>query len=1443
MAGQTYQVNYIVNVDATNAQSAINSFKRAVASMDKATKPLLDLQNKVRGLVETMSTLNRGKYSVKIDTRPATQKIGKLIRALQMAKSEVQQLNAMGVTLGATNTRGGTTTTATRTAASTRGNTAIVSTGGSKGASNKSSRSRNTGASANRARAYRSTPYQVPKNLGYKLLGPTPLPNNGGMAIDMLKGMGIAYGIAGIGTLVSNIVEQSVEYDNAMTTVKNILKSHDTGADFGNRFAAMTQTVRDVGMKTKFKVTEVADAAKFLSMAGLDLDAIQQSIRSIADIALVGDTDLGLTADLVTNIMTAYNINPDKMRNAADIMTNTFTMSNTTLTEIAEAYKYAASLLSAGDVPFEEATAAIGVLGDAGIKGSQAGTTMRTIMANIVNPTKKQQAAWNAIGIKLKDSNGKQKDLLDIFKELNNADLGVDAFYKIFHKTAASGAAALAAHVDKWDKIYLENFTSGGLTRQLAEEKQNTIQGLWAQLTSVFTDQGVTAFDSIQGVIKGYLKSAIDWLDPKKNPDAQKVFKRIADTLVEFFEMLKDASKWFIWFFDNFGYFIKLWAKFQIMIWPVVKAVTALKSVFLGLMGLKKVALTISGLSTALFKLGATSGILSKSWLFLGAPKAGKNANRVLSGAAGGAALGVASDGKKGASGAPMTPFGFAAGTSLLPGLSAKQYAKAARGLNLARPHASMQGYFLNNVDNPGREAEVAVWNKGILAEREKEDKAARAQYRRDRKKFNRRVRNMQFKNGAMGMGSMALGMAGVALGANTFMREDKSTYDYLAGGLYTAAGIAATAGPVGLAVGAVLAAGGVIADFAAAAERVAKVGAQLRSFTQSHQLLDGALTSGNTRTEKYLEFVWRKNYDINDLIQRRVELMKELLGIESSQVVTTNDVGNQMFKDMYDKFYSADSPTGSDKAAQKAADLFNHYADQYGIYITKEDGDWTYVDANRNHIKFNNPDGTSDTNDAVMYDVAAAMELLHGQYRSKIIGENQKRAAEMLYGQASAEDIANWQNAFTATYGPNSWGGKTRPNEWNEDTDVAKHWTGEEIAQSYMGSQLLWLSMSQIVTAQNAILDFKKKLENKTLTESDVVNVLRWGDNTILGQTLADYDPGNIAKWFSHLGYQGNGKWQDPTGMNSPEIMAQTTAGQMQRLLEAIQKLGLEADPSTQALQSYAKTILTLAQAFTGQGEELSGSYNGEIKELNGQKWRWNAATKNWELLDDNGQPKRIAENIEEMSNSMYGLLQATNDFNSHFTPPSWWNLPLSEYNYSIVDHAIASTSPINPGTNLSPMQQFARRLGVDYNPVTDSFQRSSNQPRIPIFTTGKESLPKSEDIHFIGPKLPNESKVVAMDSKQFGKAMSNDKKNNSTTTDNTHSYGTSSSDYKSHMKERAVPKQININIQNLMNVDKVDMTNKDNVAVIKRLKQEVAYALVEAASDGTMMLNGLTN
>lgn len=1396
MTGQTYQVNYIVNVDAANAQSAINSFKRAVASMDKATKPITDLQRKVRGLVETMSALNRGKYSVKIDTRPATQKIGKLIRALQMAKVEVQQLNAMGVTLGGV---GNKKKTASRTVA-----TAAPIGGSSSRTRTAPSRSSSTTTAA--TRHYATSVMRHPTNLGYKLWGPTPLPNNGGMAIDMLKGMGIAYGIAGAGMLVSEVVNQAAEYDNAMKTVENILKSHDTAENFAGRFAQMTQVVRNVGMKTKFKVTEVADAAKFLAMAGFNVNDIQQAISPIADIALVGDTELGKTADLVTNIMTAYNIEPNKMRNAADIMTNTFTMSNTTLTEIAEAYKYAASLLSAGEVSFEEATAAIGVLGDAGIKGSQAGTTMRTIMANIANPTKKQRAGWEDIGISLTDKNGQRKDILQIFQELHDKNLDVDAYYRIFHKTAASGAVALATHADKWEKVYLENFLAGGMTRRLAEEKQNTFQGLWAQLVSVFTDQGVTAFNGVQGALRGWMKMAINWMDPNKNPDAQKVFKEVANSLMEFIQILIDASKWFVWFFDKFGGLVKTWAKFQLMIWPVVKAVTALRSVFLGLLGLRKVGAVMVGLAGAFTKLGRAATV----------------ATAVMPYGAGAAA-----------GSAPMSPFGFAAGMAGFAPLSYKQYIKASKGLDLSRPHASTSGYYLNRIDNLGREAEVAAWNSGVYQARQAEDAAALKRYKQNQKTFNKRVRNMQIRNGLKGFGKMGVGAAGMMLGMHQMTKENANGWDVASGGLFAAAGMAAmVGGPIGWIAAAGLALGGLGASLASFNQNLNALSGFVNDFSNSHQLLDGVLLNGNTRTERYLEFVWRKNYDINDLIQRRIELMKELLGIETPNATTTKDVGNETYKTMYEKFYAADSIWGSRGAASRAADLFNKYGQEFGLSVYNYGGDWYYRDANGKDIRFANPNGSSDTNDAVMYDVAAALELLHGQYRSKIMDENQHRLAQILYGKATAEDAKNWRDTFAATYGPASWATLIRPDQWNEDTDVAKYWSGEDIAKSYMGAQLLWKSMYQMVEAQNAIADFKEKLAAGNLTENDVVRALRWGDYDVLGQTLADYNPNDVTSWFRNMGYAGDGIWRDPSGRETPEVMAQTAAGQMQRLLESIQKLGLEADPSTQALQTYANTLLTLAQSFMGSNEALSGSHDGEIKELNGQKWRWNATTRQWVLIDDNNQPAQISQGLVDMSNNMNTLLTTVQNVNEQWPTLVPTVYPInSNWGYN-------SNSPYNWGTDNNNLTTN----GLLLNTLTNT---NPKQPFSwwPLWNNGNNLFTPQKTYRTIG---------VTMTPQQMGNAVAKPHAPGvHTPTGNNHKKGTNqggrtgtrTSDYKSHQKERAIPKQININIQNLMKVDSIDMTNENNVAIIEKLKEKVAYALYEAAADGTMMLNGLSN
>lgn len=106
---------------------------------------------------------------------------------------------------------------------------------------------------------------------------------------------------------------------------------------------------------------------------------------------------------------------------------------------------------------------------------------------------------------------------------------------------------------------------------------------------------------------------------------------------------------------------------------------------------------------------------------------------------------------------ASVSPLGIVAGMMGLPSLSYKQYIKAGKGLDLSRPHASTSGYYLNNIDNFGRDAEVAAWNSGVYANRQAEDKSALNRYKQNRKAFNRRVRNLQIRNGLGSLGKWVL--------------------------------------------------------------------------------------------------------------------------------------------------------------------------------------------------------------------------------------------------------------------------------------------------------------------------------------------------------------------------------------------------------------------------------------------------------------------------------------------------------------------------------------------------------------------------------------------------------------------------------------------------------------------------------------------------------------
>lgn len=1132
------------------------------------------------------------------------------------------------------------------------------------------------------ARSFQPKPSQYwpasPNNLGYKLLGPTPLPNNGGMIVDMMKGMGIAYGIAGAMQAVGEVVSQSVEYDNLMTTVQNILLSHDNRPNFTERFKNMENVVRSVGKATKYTVTEVADAAKFLAMAGLELEDINQAIRPIADIALIGDTELGETADMVTNIMTAYHMKSYEMRRAADIMTNTFTMSNTTLTEIAESYKYSAAILSAAGVDFGESTAAIGILGNAGVKASQAGTTMRTIMANLINPTKKQRQAWKDIGI---DPTG--KGMMEVFMELNRANVSADKFFKLFHRTAAQGAVSLAKEVDRWNEIVIENFLSEGLSSRLAEKKKNTVQGLWAQMTSTFMDEGVKAFNRFQSPLKNWIKGVRDYMLSEEGANKIQSF---ADTVADFGKTAYSGFKWLIGLFDQFGWFIKQWAKFQLTIWPVVKALSALKSVYLALQ--------------------AYRGIV------------GSGANAIRSYIYGSDGVGSVSrikgeDGK-------MIPMKDARGRvmynspiSWLPQLT----------------EDDMKSSFLKNKPRlRGRELPANFFMDYTKEQRrEYYRRYFKNKYLNDMKAWQRKAMAVQAWNGAKGLGTMALGGAGMMVGMNKIFSGENFGENF-AGVMYSLAGIAAMTGQWWAAAGLAVAGGvsDIIGSISAASEAMDK----LIENSQRLKVVNGITSNADDPTQRYFEYVYTRNKDINALVEERIRLTKQLLGIQNGDISQADSMFAESKKFYNDKFVHwyqfGDRETLREALGKTLMSLGSDRMYTVGgrghmLYIQEKDG-W-------------NQTMTFSSTEKLENSIIAA-DVLNKQLKPQLIEKFTTELNKMVLAGKPYEEIQEYAQTFLKAYDPAYIEGLISPANMKK----GEIWTGERMMKDELAMTVLYDNLKKVVDeslsrvkgyaeyieAREAAKNSQEELAKlKAITPSEVLDAIISipGSTGLVAETYKKFLDAsgnlNMDEWLRTYSLY-DGRFHPENG-ESVETVMRVALKSATAFIKIIKQLGLAtADASKPMIEAHNKlmtqAIIQMGLINNGKLDNNGNLEDGATAVVEGEKYTYNKDKRLW----------------------VSGFIGAK-------------------------DYSTMSK------------EEMATKLA-------DEINKDNDNP--------------------LGTGIPNPSAY--------------------------------SSEYKSNYRNNsAAPKQVIVNIENLMNVESVDLSKPDNQMAVTDIKQQLTQALVDVVHD----------
>lgn len=214
-----------------------------------------------------------------------------------------------------------------------------------------------------------------------------------------------------------------------------------------SEFALLNEKAKELGATTRFTASDVAGAMQFMAMAGLQASTIYRGVESALTLAAAGNMDLAESADIVTNIMTGMGLQASELNRAVDVLTKTFTSTNTNLTQLGAAFKYAAPISATAGVEFEEVAAALGLMGNAGVQASMAGTSMRGILQRLLDPTKEAQEVIKRLGLEIYESDGRMKSLVEIVAQLEpvmqKGASGVSDLATVFGARPFQGMAAL----------------------------------------------------------------------------------------------------------------------------------------------------------------------------------------------------------------------------------------------------------------------------------------------------------------------------------------------------------------------------------------------------------------------------------------------------------------------------------------------------------------------------------------------------------------------------------------------------------------------------------------------------------------------------------------------------------------------------------------------------------------------------------------------------------------------------------------------------------------------------------------------------------------------------------------------------------------------------------------------------------------------------------------
>jgi TP901 family phage tail tape measure protein len=322
---------------------------------------------------------------------------------------------------------------------------------------------------------------------------------------------------AAVGGLATAAVKVASDFDSAMSQVAAV-----SGAT-GKELDALRDKAREMGSKTKFSASEAAEAMNYMAMAGWKTGDMLDGIEGIMNLAAASGEDLATTSDIVTDALTALGLSAADSGHFADILAAASSNANTNVSMMGETFKYCAPVAGALGFTAEDTAEAIGLMANAGIKSSQAGTAMRTMLTSLTGEVTFVGDAFGELTVQTTNADGSMRSLGDIltdcrtaFAQMSESERAANA-EALVGKNAMSGfLAVMNAAPGDIEKLNSAINNCDGTAEKMAETMQDNLAGqltiLKSQLEELAISIGEILMPSIRQIV-GWIQGLVDWLN------------------------------------------------------------------------------------------------------------------------------------------------------------------------------------------------------------------------------------------------------------------------------------------------------------------------------------------------------------------------------------------------------------------------------------------------------------------------------------------------------------------------------------------------------------------------------------------------------------------------------------------------------------------------------------------------------------------------------------------------------------------------------------------------------------------------------------------------------------------------------------------------------------------------------------------------------------------